>query len=120
MRALADWLGLSFDESRLLDFQTEERWSGMDNVGIQQRGTDWESDTLKKDVTSIERVCFDEMKIANYLPRYATDVRRPGASALTFATLGDAWRVLNVYAKERGWPRAITYKVRQWRASKPR
>lgn len=116
---LAEWIGVAFDPSFLESFSNEERWGNTAGAkGVQQVVPKWESKLGEAGVREIEEICFTEMKALGYMPKFAAASREPGATALKLAKLGDAGRVLHSYAKERGWPAAISYKMRQWRGAR--
>lgn len=115
MANLSRWLDLPFAEDALFDFQTEERWSETKRSGIQPRGAQWDSPKHLNDTKIVEGICFDAMGTAGYTAKYATAAVVPSKIALKFAKIVDAWRVLRLYASERGWREATSYKLRQWR-----
>lgn len=117
IRSLGQWLNVPFDTDALGNFQSEERWSAAKQPGIQHRGAEWKTVAQTRDIETIESICFEAMSSTAYSPIYATAAVQPAKFALLSSRVGDAWRVLTSYARERGWPAAISYKLRQWYSS---
>lgn len=112
---LSDWLGLPFFEERLVNFKTEERWSpAKSRAGIQNRGQKWRAKLSTDEIETIEGICFGEMAAFNYETVCASAPVVPSRYGLKAAKVSDALRVLQSYANERGWPAALSYKLRQW------
>jgi hypothetical protein len=116
MDRVGSWLGLKFDHEILATVTSEERWGRASGAtGVQQHKADWETALRPAQVRQIEEICFNEMATSGYSPAYATKAYSPSTVALKLAKAGDAFRVLRSYARERGWPAALSYKFRQWR-----
>lgn len=116
MDRLGAWLGLPYDHSVLNEISSEERWgSASGSKGVQKRKADWQVAFTSSQLRQIEEICFETMQAAGYAPSQAEQLRQPGRLALRIAQAGDAFRVLRAYARERGWPAALRYKLSQWR-----
>jgi hypothetical protein len=115
MARIGDWLGLDYDHATLATASSEERWGrAAGSTGVRAQKADWEAALSDRQIRQIEEICFDEMIAAGISPTRATARRAPDAMALKLAKAGDALRVLQAYARERGWPAAVSYKVSQW------
>lgn len=115
MAQLADWLELPYDNDFLGSARSEERWGkAAGQQGVQKRAAEWGGALTVKQIKQIEEISFRAMKQAGYEPQYASHEAPPSPAALKLAKVGDAVRVLQAYARERGWPAAIRYKLRQW------
>jgi len=118
MDRIGTWLGLRYDHGVLETATSEERWgSAAGRRGVQQRAADWETALAPAEIRLIEEICLQTMQAAGYVPHLASQARTPAALALKLARAGDGWRVLRAYARERGWPAALSYKLGQWRNS---
>jgi len=115
---LAAWLGVEFNPRMVEDFTSEERWSSSKAKGIQNRSVQWKSALPPQEVLTIEQICYVEMQDAGYEPSTASEAKEPPPIQLRLAKFCDAFRVVNAYAKERGWAAAIAYKTRQWSISR--
>lgn len=112
------WLNLDFDHSILETVSSEERWgqaAGL--IGVQKHTSDWQIALSPKELRLIEEICYETMQRAGYSPAVAEASFEPGRTAILGAKAGDAFRVLHAYARERGWTRALKYKLSQWRNS---
>jgi hypothetical protein len=116
LSAIAEWLGVNFDSSRLDTYKSEERWgeaSGQQGVKSNPRG--WENRLTKKQILTIEEVTYDAMVLEGYTPRYAVKSSRPSKFKIKFLFLLDGLSVLAHYTRERGFRAAFEYKLKQWR-----
>lgn len=113
---LSAWLGMPVERAAFENVASEERWGrSAGRTGVQKRGDDWQGALDPAEQRLIEEVCLDEMRPMGFEPRLAARPRRPGRLALRAAAVGDTARTLKAYARERGWPAALSYKLRQWR-----
>ncbi|MEO0329689.1 MAG: sulfotransferase [Pseudomonadota bacterium] len=118
LAALSTWLDVSFEPEKLKNVTSEERWgSAAGSTGIVKRAPDWQQNLTQSQIRLIEEICFDEMRTCGIEPLYATQVRTPSKQTERLLKLNDAIRVLQSYARERGWRQAIAYKINQWRNS---
>lgn len=116
---LATWLDVGFAPDFLSDFTNEERWGNAAGAkGVQQQKPKWQTRLSEGEIRCIEEICFDEMQALGFTPQHATQSRLPGKTSLKLAKVGDSARVLQHYAKERGWSAAISYKLQQWRSAR--
>lgn len=119
LSTLAHWLGVQFKADLLSTYKTEERWGRFaGKVGVGQSSSDWQNVLTREQILEIESVTFSEMVEAGYLPVLATKSIEPSAARLSLAKVGDAWRVLGAYTKERGFRAALKYKLKQWANSR--
>lgn len=113
------WLGLTYDHSSLDEASSEERWGKASGTkGVQNRGADWEKAFSAAQIRQIEEICFAPMQAAGYAPTHALTERNPVGLRLKLAQLGDALRILQAYARERGWSAALKYKLSQWQGAR--
>lgn len=116
MDRLGSWLGLEYDHETLSTVTSEERWGrAAGHTGVSAANADWEDALAPNQIQTIEEICFGELQAAGFTAVQARAGKIPGAMALKFAKAGDAMRVLRAYARERGWPAAVSYKLSQWK-----
>lgn len=116
LKELADWLDVPFDRQAFETVASEERWGKSAGVaGVEKRTEDWSGTLSEAQLHLVEGICFDEMRLCGFEPQLARQARQPSRLALKAAKAADGARALSAYARERGWPAAISYKLRQWR-----
>ena len=115
MDRIGAWLALSYDHARLETAASEERWGrAAGSTGVRAQKPEWKEAFSEAQIRQIEEVCFDEMVASGFTPTLAHTGKTPDATAVKLAKAGDAVRVLQAYARERGWPAALSYKISQW------
>jgi len=113
--AIAEWLGLTFDEADLGGFRTQERWGrAAGKTGVVSAQSDWHK-LPSKALDLIEGIALREMVACGYSPRRDAIPHEPHPLRLALAGIGDAFRSVRSYSQDRGLVSAVIYKAKQWR-----